>query len=401
MDSPGREPRIAPDTGPPPASAVERLLALADQCVLCGLCLPHCPTYALDRIEAESPRGRIMQFRGIATGAIQATDAAQTHLDHCLACRNCEPVCPAGVRYGELLVEGRALLRRDAAPPWRQRLLEWLVARPRALAMAAATARATRRWLPGPQRRLAEALQAPRRWPDRTPAPGPSRGRVGLLTGCVARHVQPEAITAALRVLSALGWDVHVPAAQGCCGAIARHAGDPDQGRRHASRTAATFADVEHVLVLDSGCVESLRCGNGTVPITELLQFVADDARLDQLALRPHPGPLALQLPCTQRNVTFGAAAARALLRRLGTEPLLIGERGCCGAAGSQALLDPARAATFREPLLDAVAAGGAATLASGNVGCRMHLQAGLRDRPGTAAVRVVHPIELLAEHLP
>src|SRR5690606_9667575 len=119
---------------------------------------------------------------------------------------------------------------------------------------------------------------------------------------------------------TALGWDVHIPATQGCCGAIARHAGDPDQGRQRATETATTFADagVDHVLVLDSGCVESLRQGTGSVPVTELLQFVAADPRLDQLALRPLPDPMALQLPCTQRNVTFGAAAARALLQRLG-----------------------------------------------------------------------------------
>jgi glycolate oxidase iron-sulfur subunit len=204
-------------------------------------------------------------------------------------------------------------------------------------------------------------------------------------------------------VLSALGWDVHVPATQGCCGAIARHAGDPDQAQRRAADTAGAFAvaGVEHIVVLDSGCVESLRYGAGPAPVVELLQFVAGDSRLDQLGLLKLPGPLALHLPCTQRNVTFGVAAAHTLLQRLGTEPVLLGGRGCCGAAGSQVLVDPGRAATFREPLLDAFAAAGAATLASGNVGCRMHLQAGLRDRPATATARVVHPIELLADHLP
>ncbi|MBN8480320.1 MAG: 4Fe-4S binding protein, partial [Xanthomonadales bacterium] len=39
----------------PAAPADSGLLALADQCVRCGLCLPQCPTYALERHEAESP----------------------------------------------------------------------------------------------------------------------------------------------------------------------------------------------------------------------------------------------------------------------------------------------------------------------------------------------------------
>lgn len=93
----------------PPAAA--RIVALADACVLCGLCLPSCPTYALDRVEAESPRGRIMLFKALAGGRILPEAATTAPLDHCLGCRECERVCPARVRYGELLGAGRTLQR--------------------------------------------------------------------------------------------------------------------------------------------------------------------------------------------------------------------------------------------------------------------------------------------------
>ena len=76
-------------------TAAHRLLADADQCVKCGLCLPHCPTYALSRHEADSPRGRIALAQGLASGLIAATPRVTAHLDGCLSCRACEAVCPA------------------------------------------------------------------------------------------------------------------------------------------------------------------------------------------------------------------------------------------------------------------------------------------------------------------
>ena len=98
--------------------AASRIAELADQCVQCGLCLPVCPTYALDQNEAESPRGRIAIASALARGLAEPTAELREHLDHCLGCLDCETVCPSKVQYGELLIETRAMLGPAPRRPW-------------------------------------------------------------------------------------------------------------------------------------------------------------------------------------------------------------------------------------------------------------------------------------------
>src|SRR5450755_4314405 len=107
-----------------------RVAALADQCVKCGLCQPVCPTYRVGRSEAESPRGRIAFAQALANGQLAATASLTSHLDHCLACMSCERVCPSQVRYGELIVATRELLRESRRATWLERALHAWVRHP-------------------------------------------------------------------------------------------------------------------------------------------------------------------------------------------------------------------------------------------------------------------------------
>src|SRR4026209_2950230 len=85
----------------------DKLLA----CVHCGLCLEACPTYVLTGNENDSPRGRIYLMRAVVEDKLAKDSSSfQTHIDRCLGCRACEPVCPAGVQYGQLLEASRAEL---------------------------------------------------------------------------------------------------------------------------------------------------------------------------------------------------------------------------------------------------------------------------------------------------
>src|SRR5215212_791632 len=84
-----------------------------DPCVHCGFCLPACPTYLATGDEGHSPRGRIVLMRALERGEMDADDPALLeHLDACLGCRGCEPVCPSGVGYGRGLEAARVQLGR-------------------------------------------------------------------------------------------------------------------------------------------------------------------------------------------------------------------------------------------------------------------------------------------------
>lgn len=383
------------------------LAALADQCVMCGLCLPHCPTYRVDAVEAESPRGRIALAKALATGALAPSPAAQAHLDQCLSCLSCEAVCPSKVQYGEIIVAARA-----AHPPARRLpAVAWLSRRPRLLRSLArlGAAIAAPRWLPrvvgrdsSLGRLAAELPRVPevRRFKAAT-KPAASRGRIGLFLGCIASAFDRDTHAAARRLLAALGYDVVVPDAPHCCGALARHAGDLAQSQRDAAPTRAAFAGVDTVIVTASGCFGSLRdhALAGT-RVREIGEFLATDAVLDTLCFRPLARRAAVHVPCSVANVSKSAKAMTALLRRIPSLALapLADQPRCCGAAGSYFLEHPRVADALRAERVAEVEALAPDLLITANIGCRAFLDNALRRRPQT--VRVVHAATVLAEQL-
>ena len=380
---------------PPAAAPAAGLVALADRCVQCGLCLPHCPTYRLDRQESESPRGRIAYARAVATGTIQGTAAGDLHLDHCLGCRRCEPVCPAGVRYGELLVAARAERAARRPPGLRERLALALLARPRLLDRLLGAYRALYALLPRGLRRLpkppASGPDAEARPPlDETAAPAAAPV---LFSGCVARRYEAPTRAALQRLLAATGEAATIPADQGCCGAAAAHAGAADQAAALAAAHREAFRGAPVVLCAASGCHDTLaRSLHGVAAVEDPLERLARAG--DALAFRAYAGRVALHLPCTQRSVVGSAPALRRLLARVpGLDVVELPDTGCCGAAGLHQVAFPDRAEAFRDPLLAAFAASGADRLLSANIGCRLHLADG-------TTLPVQHPLDFLADQL-
>ncbi|HKQ66120.1 MAG TPA: heterodisulfide reductase-related iron-sulfur binding cluster [Methylomirabilota bacterium] len=391
------------------------------KCVHCGICLPQCPTYRVLGEEMDSPRGRIYLMRAAAEGRVELNETFQRHIDLCLGCRACETACPSGVRFGSLLEATRAQLRRDGPPP-KQRLLDRFVfsvfPEPARLGAALAGFKLYKR---SGLRALVQASGALRRFPrlaamesllddvpaavslpELVPARGRAVGRVGLLTGCVQRHLYPNVNRDTARLLSLAGFDVVIPRAQGCCGALELHAGRAEAHAARARALAAAFpADLDFIVTNAAGCGAAMKEYGHHVPNLE--SFAARVRDVSELLADVELPLGTLDLTVTYHDACHLAHGQRVrqeprrLLARIpGVKLVELGDSDlCCGSAGVYNLLEPEMARDLLDRKLARIAETGARVVAAANPGCLLQIAAGCRERG--LDVTLVHPVELLA----
>ena len=389
----------------------ERLIELADQCVRCGLCLPHCPTYGKLRQEAESPRGRIALIQGWAGGRLGLTPGLAAHLDRCLGCRNCERACPSLVAYGSLADGAKAarlersplrvriarglrlrLLADSRAMDWARRLSR-LYQRTGAARLVEALGLARWRRI-RPWHRIARVIPTIGR---PLPATGQGPADLELFVGCAGALAQGNGVESAIALLRRLGLRTRIAPPPRCCGASARHNGLPERADR--LRTEGLGRDNALPLVaLASACVAELREADPVRPVIEICDHLERSLQPGRLRLAPLQATCLVHEPCSHRNLLGGNAAVLRLLGRipgLDLHPLPTGN-GCCGAAGTYLLDQPEMAERLLGDLLSVVAQSAPTYLVTTNPGCALHLAAGLRE--AGIPTRICHPVELLRE---
>jgi glycolate oxidase iron-sulfur subunit len=367
---------------------------LIADCVHCGFCLPACPTYTLWHEEMDSPRGRIHLMSALVEGTMPLTDTVVEHFDRCLGCMACVPACPSGVQYDRLIESTRAHVEQHYTRSRGERLLRRLIFEvfPHRRRLRAALA-LRRLPAPGPLRPLRE-LAPPwlsPAWPsEHLPGEGP---RVALVAGCVQSVVFGDVNAATARVLAADGYDVHVPRAQGCCGALHAHAGRLDEGVARARELERSLQGYDVIVTNAAGCGSHLKDHGiaNVVDVSELLGSPPARAERKPLELR-----VAFQDSCHLKHAQRIEDEPRAALRTIpGLSILEPGEQElCCGSAGIYNLVQVAAARELGDRKADRVLETEPQAYASGNPGCLVQVTAALRraGRPLPA----FHPVELV-----
>ncbi len=416
---------------------------LASQCVMCGLCLPHCPTYMLFRDENESPRGRISLLKAMAENQLQTTPTLIRHIDHCLSCKACEAMCPSEVRYADIVNLGRELIAAEKKTGSdivvHQSRIEklllnksshaWLKA---ASALAAGGGKVTARLLGrlniqsaiSRLSNIAAEVSQGKALQPLYPVTEPV-ARVALFSGCTGELFEHQTLLDTIELLNACQIEVTVPQRQCCCGGISQRHGNRQEQIHLQQQNIEAFTD--HDLEADDSAIISV-----TNSCSAQLKDYAQDARLDpeaakQFALRvsdslaylhgilkstataqsasaavsfaPLAATILVHIPCSLKNILHGQQQLLELLQHIPQMQLkLISAKYCCGAAGSYMLKYPHIADQLLELKIDDIIASGSRLIVSSNVGCTLHLKQRLQQLD--YAVEIIHPVSLLLKQM-
>jgi FAD/FMN-containing dehydrogenase/Fe-S oxidoreductase len=329
-----------------------------------------CPSYRVTRNEKDVTRGRANTLRLAISGQLGAdalaSDEMADTLKLCVSCKACRHECPTGVDMAKMKIEVLAARVAKRGLSLRDRLVGYL---PRYAGLASRLAPLANWRNSSPLLRMLleriagisaqRALPAWRRdvFTSDDEAIGPADGReVVLFADTFNRAYERENLDAALRVLAAGGYRVHIPKpADGgrplCCGRTFLSAGLVDHARTELDRLVATYAPFAlrgvPIVGLEPSCLLTLRDELLSLRSDETAKNISAHALLFEeflvreagagrlfLPLGPIAGKALVHGHCHQKS--FGAfKPVEQVLRLVPDLNVETIESSCCGMAGA------------------------------------------------------------------
>lgn len=329
-----------------------------------------CPSYRATRNEKDVTRGRANTLRlaisGQLGGGALSSDEMMETLKLCVSCKACRHECPTGVDMAKMKIEVLAVRAASHGLTLRDRLVGYL---PRYAGLASRLAPLANLRNRSPLlRKLFErfaGISARRALPafrsdvfaPPADAVGPETGHeVVILADTFNRIYERENLDAALRVLVAGGYRVHLPKPLAgsrplCCGRTFLSAGLVDEARAELDRLVAAFAPFAArgvpIVGLEPSCLLTLRdelaslrkdddakaVGAHALTFEEFLVREAEAGRL-QLPLGAVADKAMVHGHCHQKS--FGAfKPVERVLRLVPGLKVETIESSCCGMAGA------------------------------------------------------------------
>jgi FAD/FMN-containing dehydrogenase/Fe-S oxidoreductase len=438
QNDPVTEQTTAPGTG---GDSTGGLAKAVEMCNNNGHCRQFdagtmCPSYRVTRDEKHLTRGRANTLRLALSGQLGTdaftSDAVAETMDLCVGCKGCKRDCPTGVDMAKMKLEWTAQHRARHGHSPRDRLiahlpdfvhtasrLPWLFNLRDRLPGAAAL---TERWLGLSAKRSLPRFRLDTFWAGAPALRLASREDtlaaakpVVLFVDTFNGSFETENASAAVRVLQAAGYTVHVAQKAGghlCCGRPLLAAGMADVAKAKAAELLAAllpFAERGIAVVgLEPSCLLTMRdemqvmgLGEGAAVLAGqallLEEFLAREAAAGRFAPAFKPATQAVRVHGHCHQKAFGAMPPVLAVLRLipGAEPELI-ESSCCGMAGSFGYEAEHHAVSMQMAelsLLPAVRATPDALIVADGTSCRHQIADG-------AGREALHVARVLADHL-
>jgi len=415
-------------------------------CMRCGFCLPACPTFRETGVEAESPRGRIALMKAAVDGLMEPDHKFEEQMDHCLGCRACEPACPAGVKYGQLIEQTRdAIEKHTTRHRWwvksaRKVAFEGLFPSPGRMRMLGGALKLYQK--SGLQKLTrgtgimnlfpAHLKQMEKIMPETTgtgvvkeigvrhPAKGEKIGTVGLFRGCIMDIMFTKTNVNTVKLLTEAGFEVVIPDTQTCCGALHAHSGEGDGAKDLARRNIRAFkeAGVDWIASNAGGCGALLieydhllhddpewkeNAAWFSSRSLDVSKLVVEHGRIPAFAAAQGTDVrVTYQDSCHMRNVMKSSEAPRKLMKSVAGAQFveMVDSDRCCGSAGIYNLTQPEMAGDILDKKMECAKNTSAQYMITSNPGCLLQMKAGISKSGMDNEMKAVHLVDFLYENM-
>lgn len=401
------------------------------ECVKCGVCQAHCPTYQVSKKEGAVARGKIALAAALLDGEVELEEQLQQDISMCLMCGSCVNKCPNKVPTHEIVGairreitdnQGLSFIGKGVSTLLGSKVLMKTLSKsgamlsPLVLKKVPETSGLRLRFpLPVMKDRTVPKI-AFRNLFDRVPEfiqGQADKPVVGFFAGCSITYAYPEIGEMMVSILQRMGYSIYVPRAQQCCGIPALSSGNGKLVEELAGTNVSAFAgrEVQHIITACASCnggigeyYETMKIDYDkfTDKVIDFSVFLKNEGLFEELAGMekwPERVKVTYHDPCHLKTQGI-TREPRELLRALPNVDFIEMESAatCCGLGGTFSVYHYEASKAIGARKISGLRESEAELIATACPGCIMQLQDIINH--ADLKVKAVHILELMAEAL-
>jgi len=401
------------------------------ECVKCGVCQAHCPTYNVTKKEGAVARGKIALAAAILDGEEGLEERLQQDISMCLMCGSCVHKCPNKVPTHEIVGairrkitdnQGLSFVGKGVSTLLGSKTLMTTLSKSGAVLSPLLLKKVPE--TSGLRLRFPSPIMKDRTVPriafhnlfDRVPEftqGRPDKPVVGFFAGCSMTYAYPEIGEMMVSILLRMGYSVYVPRAQQCCGIPALSSGNGKLVGKLAETNVSAFTnrDVQYIITACASCnggigeyYHTMKADydDFTDKVIDFSVFLKQEGLFAELAGMekwPERTKVTYHDPCHLKTQGI-TKEPRELLRSLPNVDFVEMENAstCCGLGGTFSVYHYEESKAIGTRKIPGLRESGAELIATACPGCIMQLQDIINH--ARLKVRAVHILELMADAL-